>query len=162
MLSGMDTLLIILGILLLIVGLVGCILPMLPGPPLAYCALLLLQFTSKAPFEAKFLIFWAAITIAVTLLDYWVPIYGTKKLGGTKQGVWGATIGLLAGLFFFPPLGLIIGPFAGAFIGELVAGQSSDRAMKSAIGSFLGFLAGTLMKLVVTVFMIYYFIAGLV
>lgn len=158
----MDTLLIILGILLLIVGLAGCILPMLPGPPLAYGALILLQFTSKAPFEAKFLIFWAAITIVVTLLDYWVPIYGTKKLGGTKQGVWGATIGLLAGLFFFPPLGLIIGPFAGAFIGELVAGQSSDRAMKSAIGSFLGFLAGTLMKLVVTVFMIYYFIAGLV
>ncbi len=156
----MDTLLIIFGILLLLAGLAGCIVPMLPGPPLAYLSLVLLQLTTKAPFDTDFLVLWAVITLAVTVLDYWVPIYGTKKLGGSRMGVRGAAIGLLIGLFFFPPLGLIIGPFAGAFIGELMAGQPSNLALKSAIGSFIGFVAGTLMKVAVCLVIGYYFIVG--
>lgn len=157
----MDTVLIILGAILIIIGIIGCFLPLLPGPPVAYVGLLLLQFTSRSPFSAGFIVLWAAITIVVTLIDYWFPIYGTKRLGGTKMGVNGATAGLLIGLFFFPPLGMIIGPFLGALGGEMIAGQSSGRALRSALGSFAGFLAGTFMKLAVTLFMGYYFIKAI-
>jgi uncharacterized protein len=157
----MDWLLIIAGIILLLTGIVGCFLPVIPGPPLAWLALLLLQFTSKAPFTTDFLMLWAFITAAVTLLDYWLPVYGTKKLGGSVWGIRGATIGLLIGLFFFPPFGLIVGPFAGALLAELFAGKSSEMALKSALGSFVGFLAGTAMKLAVSVVMAWYFVINL-
>ena len=157
----MDIVLIILGLLLIIAGIIGCFLPLLPGPPVAYVGLLLLQFTSKAPFSTGFLLLWAGITILVTLIDYWFPIYGTKRLGGTNMGVNGATAGLLIGLFFFPPWGMIIGPFLGALGGEIIGGQNSGRAFRSALGSFAGFLAGTFMKLAVTLFMAYYFIKAI-
>lgn len=151
----------ILGAILFVAGLIGCLLPILPGPPLAYASLLVIQFSSKVSFDVDFLVLWAVITLVVTILDYWVPIYGTRRLGGTRTGVRGATAGLLVGLFFFPPVGLIVGPFAGAFVGEMMAGQPSDRALRSAIGSFIGFLTGTLMKLVVTVMMGWHFVAAI-
>jgi len=157
----MDWLLIIVGIILLLTGIVGCLVPVIPGPPLAWLSLLLLQFTSKAPFVINFLILWAFITAAVTLLDYWLPVYGTKKLGGSVWGIRGATIGLVVGLFLFPPFGLIIGPFAGALLAELFAGKRSDLALKSALGSFVGFLAGTAVKLAVSVVMGWYFVTNL-
>jgi len=153
----MDLFLIILGILLIVIGILGCFLPVLPGPPVVYAALLLLQFTSKEPFSTSFLILWAVLTIAVTLLDYWVPVYGTKKLGGTKMGINGATAGLVVGLFF-GPWGMILGPFVGALAGELIGGQDFNKAMKSAFGSFIGFVAGTLMKLVVSGIMAFHFV----
>jgi uncharacterized protein YqgC (DUF456 family) len=153
----MDLFLIIVGILLIIIGILGCFLPVLPGPPVVYASLLLLQFTSKDPFSTSFLILWAVITIAVTIIDYWVPVYGTKKLGGTKMGINGATAGLLVGLFF-GPWGMILGPFIGALAGELIGGQNFSKALKSAFGSFIGFVAGTLMKLVVSCIMAYHFI----
>ncbi len=153
-----DILWISIGMLLLIVGIIGCILPVLPGQILAWGSLLILQLTSPPPFTAKFIVIWALITAGVTLMDYYVPIWGTKKLGGSKKGMWGATIGLVIGIFFFPPFGLIVGPFVGAFVGELIAGKNSNIAFKSALGSFLGFVAGTMMKLVISFIMGYYFI----
>ena len=84
-----------------------------------------------------------------------MPAYGVKKLGGSKYGIWGSTIGLFVGLFFFPPLGIIIGVIAGAFIGEIIKGQSTQTALASATGSFLGFLFGTLLKLILCVLMLY-------
>jgi hypothetical protein len=157
----MDTFLIISGIILLLAGIAGCIFPFLPGPPLAYGSLILLQISKYEPFTEKFLIIWALVTTAVVIADYYIPIWGTKKFGGTKGGVWGATIGLVVGIFFFPPLGLIIGPFIGAFAGEIINNQDSNKAFRSAIGSFVGFVAGTLMKLGITVVMGYYFITAL-
>lgn len=157
----MDTFLIITGIILLLAGIAGCIFPFLPGPPLAYVSLILLQISKYEPFTEKFLIIWALVTTAVVIADYYIPIWGTKKFGGTKGGVWGATIGLVVGIFFFPPLGLIIGPFIGAFAGEIINNQDSNKAFRSAIGSFVGFVAGTLMKLGITVVMGYYFITAL-
>jgi len=157
----MDTFLIISGIILLLAGIAGCIFPFLPGPPLAYGSLILLQISTYKPFTENFLVIWALVTIAVVIADYYIPIWGTKKFGGTKGGVWGATIGLVVGIFFFPPLGLIIGPFIGAFAGEIINNQDSNKAFRSAIGSFIGFVAGTLMKLGITVVMGYYFIAAL-
>ncbi len=154
----MEIFLIIIGIILLIVGILGCIVPIIPGPPITYLALLIMQFKSSPPFTTKFLVIWALITIVVTVLDYVVPAWGTKKLGGTKWGIWGSIIGLFVGMFFFPPIGLIVGPFLGAFVGEIIAGKDSKTALKSGFGSFIGFVTGTLLKLVVSIVMAYYFI----
>ena len=153
-----DILWISLGIILLVVGIIGCILPVLPGQALSWASMLMLQFTDDPPFTAKFLVIWALITAGVTILDCYVPIWGTKKFGGSKWGVWGATIGLIVGIFFFPPIGLILGPFLGAFVGELLSGRDSNSALKSGFGSFIGFLAGTMMKLVISFIMGYYFV----
>jgi uncharacterized protein len=161
-LKFMDTFLIVLAVILLITGIAGCILPFVPGPPLAYISLLLLQFTSKKPFTEEFLIIWGLATLAVVLADYYIPIWGTKKFGGTKAGVWGATIGLVIGMFFFPPIGIIVGPFLGAFVGELINNsQDSNKAFRSALGSFIGFIAGTVMKLGVSFVMCFYFIRAI-
>ena len=157
----MDTFLIISGIILLLAGIAGCIFPFLPGPPLAYGSLILLQISTYKPFTENLLVIWALVTTAVVIADYYIPIWGTKKFGGTKGGVWGATVGLIVGIFFFPPLGLIVGPFIGAFAGEIINKQDSNKAFRSAIGSFIGFVAGTLMKLGITVVMGYYFITAL-
>ena len=157
----MDTFLIVAGIILLVAGIAGCIVPFLPGPPLAFGSLVLLQITSYKPFTENFLVVWALVTLAVVIVDYYIPVWGTQKFGGTKGGVWGATIGLIIGMFFFPPLGIIIGPFIGAFAGEIINNQDSKKAFRSAIGSFIGFVAGTFMKLGITVVMGYYFIAAL-
>lgn len=156
----LDLLWIIIGSLTLLVGIIGCVLPVLPGQVLSWASLLILQLTSNPPFTARFLVTWALITAFVSLLDYYVPIWGTKKLGGSKKGIWGATIGLVAGIFFFPPMGIIIGPFIGAFAGELVAGKDTRVALRSAFGSFLGFLAGTFMKLAISFIMGYYFVVN--
>jgi uncharacterized protein YqgC (DUF456 family) len=134
-------------------GLIGCLLPFLPGPPLSFVALLIMQLRSDPPFTAKFLWIWAGITVVVSILDYVIPF------GGTSYGIWGCTIGLIVGLFF-PPLGLIIGPFAGAFVGELVGNSNTDQALKAAWGSFVGFLFGTLLKLVACLVMFYYLITS--
>lgn len=157
----MDTFLIITGIILLIGGIVGCIVPFLPGPPLAYGSLILLQLTDYKPFTSNFLVIWALITLAVVIADYYIPIWGTKKFGGTKAGVWGATVGLIIGMFLFPPFGMIIGPFIGAFVGEMLNNQDSSKALRSATGSFIGFVAGTFMKLGISIVMGYYFIAAI-
>ena len=157
----MDIFLVITGIIFLLAGIAGCIVPFLPGPPLAYGSLILLQLSSYQPFSGKFLVIWAIVTAAVVIADYYIPVWGTKKTGGTKGGVWGATIGLIIGMFFFPPLGLIVGPFIGAFAGEIINNQNRNKAFRSALGSFIGFVAGTLMKLGISIVMGYYFVAAL-
>jgi uncharacterized protein YqgC (DUF456 family) len=153
----MDVLWLILGVILMLVGLAGCILPFLPGPPLCYAALLIQQLQSSPPYEAKFLITWAIITVVITGLDYVIPLYGTKKFGGTKYGMWGCVIGLIGGLWL-GPLGIIIGPFIGAFVGELIGNANSNQAFRAALGSFVGFLLGTLLKLVACFVMGWYFV----
>lgn len=158
----MDVLLLIPAFLLILVGLVGCIVPIIPGPPLSYLGLLLMHFTSSVQFSQKFLLIWAGLVIAVTIIDYFTPIWGTRKFGGTRRGTWGATAGLLLGLVFFPPLGIIIGPFAGAVIGELTKSEDMKKALRSGIGSLIGFLLGTGLKFVVSGFITYYFFRELI
>jgi uncharacterized protein len=153
----MDVLWLVLGVILMLVGLAGCILPFLPGPPLCYLALLVQQLQSSPPYSTKFLLVWAGIAVVITGLDYVIPLYGTKRFGGTKYGMWGCVIGLLAGLWL-GPLGIIAGPFVGAFVGELVGNSNSDHALRAAFGSFVGFVMGTLLKLVACFVMGWYFI----
>uniref|UniRef100_UPI003217E346 DUF456 domain-containing protein n=1 Tax=uncultured Draconibacterium sp. TaxID=1573823 RepID=UPI003217E346 len=158
----MDYILIGIGVLFIISGILGCVLPIIPGPPLSYIGLILLHITERFQFSIKFLIIWAVITAAVYTFDYIVPIWGTKKFGGSKRGVWGSIIGLVIGLFLFPPFGIIIGPFAGAVIGELTAGKDHGTALKSGFGSFIGFMAGTLLKLITSGIMTWYFFKELI
>ena len=157
----MDIFLIILGAICLLVGILGCVLPVLPGVPLAYCGLLLLHATDKVQFSWQFLVIWAVVTIVVQVLDSVVPIWGTKKLGGSKMGVWGSTLGLLVGLFF-GPWGIVLGPFLGAVVFELIDGKNTRLALKAGWGSFVGLMTGTILKLSCCGLMTYYFIAELI
>lgn len=158
----MDYVLITFGVIFIISGIIGCILPVIPGPPLSYIGLLLLHFTEKFQFSSKFLVIWAVVTAVVYALDFLIPAWGTKKFGGSKRGVWGSIIGLVIGLFLFPPFGIIIGPFLGAVIGEMTAGKESGVALKSGFGSFIGFLTGTLLKLITSGMMTWYFFKELI
>ncbi len=153
----MDILFIVVGSILIVGGIIGSVLPFLPGPPLSYAGLLLLHFTERYHFSSRFMIIWAVITAVTYLIDYVIPIWGTRRFGGSKQGILGSIIGLVAGIFFFPPFGIIIGPFAGAVIGELIAGKNSSDAFRAGLGSFIGFLIGTFIQLVAAGLMAWHF-----
>ena len=157
----MDVLLAILGAILVLIGFIGSILPVIPGPPISWAGLLLLKWTDYvndhgAAYENALWILLFFVVL-VTILDYVVPIMGTKKYGGSKRGVWGATIGVVVGLFF-GPLGIIIGPFLGAYIGEITTGKKEKQALRAAWGSFVGFLLGVGMKLMVCGVILFFFI----
>ena len=142
----MEYILLILGICLLIVGIIGSILPALPGLPISWLRLLCIFFIPGIETNYWLLGITLVITIILSILDYFIPAKGTKMFGGTSYGIWGTNIGLVVGLFF-PPLGFLICPFLGAFIGELIYNsQDKKRALNAAFGSFIGFLAGTFMK----------------
>lgn len=156
-----SILLLILGIILIIVGIIGCVLPIIPGPPISFLGMLVLRFTRfVSPDQVKaydnLLWIFAFVALVVTVLDYVVPVWGTKKLGGSKAGMWGATLGVLIGLFFVP-IGLIVGPFLGAFIGEMMTGKDEKTSLKAGFGSFLGFLMAVGLKLTSSFIMAFYF-----
>ena len=160
----MDITLAILGFLLVLIGFFGSILPVLPGPPISWTGFLLLKWTSYLGdrVEGYETALWVLLffVIVVTVLDYIVPVWGTKKFGGSKRGVWGATIGVVVGLFF-GPLGIIIGPFLGAYIGEMSTGKKEKEALKAAWGSFVGFMAGVGLKLMTCGCILFFFIRHL-
>ncbi|RIV73673.1 DUF456 domain-containing protein [Flagellimonas aequoris] len=149
----MDIALLILGFLLMLVGILGSFLPVLPGPPISWVGLLLLYLTQAVPDNWWVLGVTFVIAITITILDYVIPAMGTKRFGGSKAGMWGTIIGLLVAIFvpLFGPFGIIIWPFIGALVGELLNKANQKTALKAAFGSFLGFLTGTFMKLVLTV-----------
>lgn len=157
----MDILLVIFAGLLLLLGLIGCIVPMLPGTPLCYLGIILLHFSSYAEFSIQFFIRWGVIIIIVQGLDYFIPIWGAHKFGGSKKGVWGSMIGMFIGLIAGGPLGIILGTILGAFVGELLAGKETVKAIRAAFGSFLGFILGTISQLAVAGFLIYYYFEAL-
>ena len=157
----MEVIIIIAGILFIVTGIVGCFVPGIPGPPLAYLSLLLLMIGENDPFSMKFLIIMALVVVVVTALDYAIPVLGAKKFGGSNYGMIGAVTGIIAGIFFFPPFGFIIFPFAGAIIGEIIYSKNTGKALKAAIGTVAGLLFGTVLKLSLTVVMAYYFFSNL-
>ena len=143
----MDVALLILAFFMMLIGLIGCIVPGLPGTPIAYIGLWIAQATEKIHFSWQFLLIWGIVVVIISVLDYVVPAWGTKHYGGTKWGVWGSTIGVFVGLFF-GAMGVIFGPLVGAVIGELISGKQLNDALKAGWGSFVGILFGTILKLI--------------
>lgn len=158
-----DILLVLLGLVLIVLGMVGSFLPVLPGPPVSWVGLLVLYFTNAVPVSVTFLVVTGIIAVAMFILDYIIPAAGTKKFGGSKAGAIGTTIGLIVGLLSPIPFGLLIGAFLGALIGEIGFNESDSKtAMKAATGSVLGFLASSFMKFVVCFAFLVLFVGKLI
>mgnify|MGYP001578144483 FL=1 len=169
----MELTIIIIGILLIITGFVGSIVPGIPGPPIAYLSLIILLLIDEPRVQLStnnyfVLISIGIVTILLTVLDFYLPVWGTKKFGGTRSGTRGSTYGLVAAVILtiltsgFGVLLLIIGPFVGAYLGEKYAGNTDEVALKSGIGSFLGFISGTFIKLILVLVITLYFASLLI
>ncbi len=143
----MEYIIVILALLCVVAGLLGALLPVLPGPPLSFVALILLYMCDNSDISVTALVVSGVVAAAITLLDYIAPIWLTNKKGGTKYGTGGTAVGMLLGLFF-GPWGLIIGPFLGAFVGELIAGTTAKKAFGVAFMSFAAFMLTTGIKVV--------------
>jgi hypothetical protein len=146
---------------LLVLGFIGAILPIIPGPILSYLGLLLLHLFTELNFSNTELVLYAIITTIVFLSDYILQFIGVKKFGGGNYSIYGTIIGVIAGLFF-PPIGLIIGPFIGAFTGALMDNKKNNEAMVIAFGALVGFVFGTFIKIVYSIAIIYIVIDKLV
>lgn len=154
-----GVILFLLAFILALVGIIGAIVPALPGPPLSFAAFLVAYFTTGA-ISGYELLFMFLLTVVVSVLDYIAPIWFTQMGGGSKKAIWGSTLGLIAGLFFMP-LGLIVGPIAGAFIGEMIHNsEDTNKAIKVAAWSFLSFLTTTGLKLICSCILTYYTFAA--
>ena len=118
----------------MILGIVGAFIPVLPGPITGWVGLLLLHLTKVVPIDWTFLSITLVIAVLIYVLDYIIPALGAKKFGGSRYGIYGTTFGLVIGLIFFPPYGIIIGPFFGALTGELLYDSNdSQRALRAAL-----------------------------
>ncbi len=153
----MEILLIILAVIAGLVGLAGSLIPGLAGPPFSWLGLLFIHLSTHGEFTPIFLVITVLVAIAIPVLDYIVPSLSTKRHGGSKAGVWGCNIGLvisIIGLPFGPQglIGVIVWPFVGALVGELIAGKNTPEALRAAWGAFLGFLFGTGLKLAYALF----------
>lgn len=153
----MDLLLIVVGAVLMIVGILGSFLPVLPGVPVSWLGLLVLHLAPSIPMNYWLLGITLVIALIIYGLNLVIPAMGTKQFGGSKAGMIGATIGLVVGLIAPVPFGVLIGPFVGAFIGEIINKSNSKSALKAAFGSFIGFLASSFMEFVIALgFLILY------
>ena len=153
-----ETLLIIIGLLIAFVGLIGCVIPAIPGPLLNFLALVILELAIDDAFTSDFFILWGIITIVVTVLDYVLPIMGAKVYKASGFGIWGSIIGMILGILFFPPFGMILGLFVGAVLGELIAGKEEWQALKVGTVTFVASMLMILAKLAVSGIMTFYFI----
>jgi len=161
----MDIILIILiifGLILTISGIVGCIIPGLPGPPLNYLALILLEINDSTIFSTKFLVWFGVITVIVYFLDYLLPILGAKLYNASKYGIWGSVIGMIIGIFFFPPFGMIFGILIGAVTGELLAGKEHSEALRVGIASFVFSMLVIVIKLGLSITLTFFFLQAVV
>ncbi len=163
---GRDTILAVCAYTLLVTGLAGCILPILPGVIIAYGGVVCAYFysgDSVVSIGGWSLVVWLVLTLLVTILDYFLPAYMARVVGGSKAGQWGATVGLFIGLVgsFFIPLpfvaqviSAIAGPMVGAILGEVIFAKTDfNQACKVGVGSFCSFIVGTGVKLIVTILM---------
>ncbi len=153
-----EIIVITLGLLIAFVGIIGCIIPAVPGPPLNYVSLILLELVVGTNYTTEFFLFWAALTVLVTVLDYALPLIGAKAYKASSFGIWGSVIGMIIGIIFFPPFGMILGLFLGAVTGELLAGKEEWQALKVGTVTFMASMLMILVKLAASGMMTYYFI----
>ena len=154
----MDLLLLIVSLLLCLIGIVGSFLPIIPGPVTSWLGILLLNLTSAVEFNLNFVLITFTVAVSVGILDYIIPILGVKKLGGSRSGQIGTTVGLIVALIILGPIGIIIGPFIGALLGEMSTNKSIQDSLKPAFGSFIGVIAGSVIKFLISLsFLFFYF-----
>lgn len=148
----MDIVFVLIAFLLMLVGILGSILPVIPGTPISWLGFIVLFLAPSLEFDWIFIIVSGVVAIGIYVMDYIIPAIGTKKFGGSKAGAWGTFIGLIVGIFAPIPFGIVIGPFLGALVGELLFNNTTGpQAFKAALGSFFGFLASTFIKFFATV-----------
>ncbi|MDB9720871.1 DUF456 domain-containing protein [Winogradskyella sp.] len=157
----MELFLVLTALLLMILGIIGSFLPVLPGPLTSWAGLLVLHFTDGVELSQTFLISTLLVAIVIYVLDYIIPAMGTKRFGGSRSGMIGTTLGLIIGIISPLPFGIIIGPFTGALIGEMIHRNDLNKAIKAAFGSFLGFIASTFLKFIVAIIFLGFFIVKL-
>lgn len=158
----MEVLIILLAGLFILLGIAGSFLPLIPGPLTSWLGILILSFMPSILIENQFLIFSFCIAFAIFILDNIIPILGVKKFGGGKASIIGSSIGLILGILFLGPFGLLFGPFAGAFIGELIMNFNDKKgALKAAYGALIGFFTGIFLKLIIGLAFAYIFIKKL-
>ncbi|HZK25090.1 MAG TPA: DUF456 family protein [Oscillospiraceae bacterium] len=154
----MDYLPLILASLLFIVGVLGTVLPVLPGAILIFGGMLLYGYlTNFAVLTINFYLLQGVAMLLVFLIDFLATAVGTKRYGGSRVASFGAAIGTLVGIFSFPPLGIVVGPFLGAVLAELLVGKDTNQALRVGFGTLIGLLGGTILKLVIEAAMIIYF-----
>ena len=136
---------VVVGAILMLVAAIGCFVPVLPGPLIAYGALWIpLAFGHPASVER--LALGAAVVVVVVVVDYVLPAVCAKKFRCSRWGVFGCVVGSVVGLFFLP-FGIIVGPFAGTVAGELIAGKALAASLKGGVGALLGFVGCLALKL---------------
>lgn len=145
------TLIVIAGLVLNGLGIIGCILPVLPGPLLSWLSLLLFYLLPDHGVGTWTLVITFVLMLGVTTIDYVVPLLGAKRFGASREGIIGGMVGIVVGLFFFPPIGIILGPLLGTIAGDLISGGTFAAALNSGMGSLIGFLVGTSIKLVYSI-----------
>src|SRR4030042_1406709 len=157
----LEIIAIILCSILMLLGLAGCILPVLPGPPISFSGLFLLALINKfsPPLTSTVLIILAVVTFLVTVVDYAIPLLGAKRYGASKWGILGSLTGMAIGIFF-SPLGMLIGAFTGAVIAEWFVQEKKEQAFRAGWGVIMGTLLGTILKLGTSGVMTYYFVRG--
>ena len=159
----MHTLIIIVVILLLLAGMAGTVVPFIPGIPLVFIGIAAYGwYDNFQTIDAQYLIVLACLTLLSVFMDYLSTMLGAKYFGSTKQGTWGALLGTVIGLFLFPPIGIIAGPFVGAIIGESMAGKDSRAALKVALGTVAGLFTGMLFNVILAIGMVLSFTIKLI
>lgn len=143
-----EVAILILGLLLNGFGILGCIIPALPGPFISWLSLFLFFLLPEHELSTTTLVVTGLFMALVTALDYIVPVLGAKKFGSSREGVIGGMLGIVVGLFFFPPFGIILGPLIGTILGDLFSGGTFTKAFNSGVGSLIGFVVGTSIKLI--------------
>ena len=152
-----EALIVIIGLILHGIGIMGCIVPGIPGPLVSYASLFLFFLLPGQEMGWVGLVIWGLFAAITTALDLVVPVLGAKRFGSSREGIIGGTIGIIVGLFFFPPLGIILGPLIGTIAGDMIAGGNFSKALNSGIGSLLGFVVGTSIKLVYCIAILIFF-----
>jgi len=158
-----SILLIIIGLLAALAGLAGCILPVIPGPRVAFLSLIILNLAKDwQAFSLLFLLVMAVIAILMTVLDYVVSMAGAKKYGASKAGIYGSVIGMIIGMISFPPLGIFIGALLGAIICEILIGKKTGEAIRVGWGIFVGNFIGMALKLAYCIMILFFFIIEMI
>ena len=155
------TFIIILSILFLFLGLLGVVVPVIPGPFFSFLAIFILHFFTSYSFNSDHLLMFGLLAIVITFLDYWLQVYSVRYFGGGKSSAIGVFLGIILGIFFIPPIGVVVGPFIGAYIGALLESDFDFlNSFKVAGGALIGFLGGTILKFCYSSFAICYFISN--